>query len=377
MENSSNSDNPKKVKEPKKSSSKKRNRRKDPHRIIEDIMKKASFAYDLERQMKGTRDIMRVLEESDWVHKEMNRFTGQSLNDVLGLSTLGEAARLATERARDVLESIARYPLDQLNRYQELMKNSVYFRPLKDVIGDFSEKYAWMDSLKINPTEKIIEDIEGIHNIRFKDIFNITSEMKKFYANLPDDEIIVQDDQSLSCAGKAYAISDIEKALREKLENSGFLTDQEIGKENFDALLSGLDKIGDPSLKSIIYSFLISMFVSIIIVFVTPHLEHMQKNLLSQDKATVTKFIEREFPKVLPDENKDLLYDLRFVTADVLNVRIKDYQRSKLIGKLYFKSIVRVIQKKKNWTLVEWKDQDSDSVIQGWVFSRYLKKFKI
>ena len=255
------------------------------------------------------------------------------------------------------------------------LKNSVYFRPLKDVIGDFSEKYAWVDSLKINPIKDILEDIEGIHNIKFKDIFNITSEMKEFYANLPNDEIVVQEDKSIACAGKAYEISDIEKALREKLENSGFLTDTEIGKKNFDALLSGLEKIGEPSLKSIIYSFLISMFVSIIMVFVTPHLENMQKNLLSKNKATVTKLIGREFPKTLPDKN--VLYNYRFVTANPLFVWSINRQRSKLIGELLFGSVVRVIQKNKNWTLIEWKDKDNDLVIQGWVFSRYLRKFKI
>ena len=81
MENSSSSDDPKKAKEPKKSPSKKRKYTKDPNRSItdlankysklsrqlypyEDIMKKASFAFDLERQMRGTHDVMRIMEES-------------------------------------------------------------------------------------------------------------------------------------------------------------------------------------------------------------------------------------------------------------------------------------------------------------------------
>jgi len=359
MADDSNSENSKKDKKHSKLPSKKGKGTKDPNRRIadlanrysklsrqiypyEDIMKKASFGDDLERQMRGTHDVMRIMEESTRISRQMDSVVMRlDLPEMLGLNSLGEAAKSAIERARDVLENIARYPLDQLNSYQDFLKNSVYFRPLKDVIGDFSEKYAWVDSLKINPIKDILEDIEGIHNIKFKDIFNITSEMKEFYSNLPDDEIVVQEDQSIACAGKAYEISDIEKALREKLENSGFLTDTEIGKKNFDALLSGLEKIGEPSLKSIIYSFLISMFVAIIIVFVTPHLENMQKNLISKNKTTVTKFIQRELPKTLPDKNA--LYSFRFVTANPLFVWRINRQRSELIRELLFGSVVRVI----------------------------------
>ena len=393
MEDNSSSDNPRKAKEPGKSASKKAKGTKDPNRRIadlankysklsrqlypyEDIMKKASFAYDLERQMRGTHDVMRIMEESTRISEHINSLTRIDLPEMLGITSIGEAARSAYERINKIFENPLKDIFEHINSHQNILRNSFYFKPLKDIFGNISTVQSkWMDALKINPLENVLKEIEGIHHMNLKDIFKISSEMKEFYANLPADEIIVQEDQSVVCAGKAYEISDIEKALREKLENSGFLTDSEIGKKNFDALLSGLEKIGDPSLKSIIYYFLVSMFVSIIMVFVTPHLENMQKRIFSKNKATVTKLIEREVPKTIPD--KDSLYYLRFVTADVLHVRSRNYQRSDLIGKLYFGSVVRVIQKNKNWTLIEWKDQDNDLVIQGWVFSRYLKKFRI
>ncbi|NQT56949.1 MAG: SH3 domain-containing protein [Desulfobacteraceae bacterium] len=339
-------------------------------------MKKASFAYDLERQMRGTHDVMRIMEASTRISRQMDSIIRFDLPEMLGLNSLGEAAKSAIERARDVLESIARHPLDQLNSYQDFLKNSVYFRPLKDVIGDLAtEKYTWLDDLKTNPLESILKEIEGIHHIKLKDIFRISSEMKEFYANLPDDEIVVQEDQSIACAGKTYDISEIKELIEETIQEAEFSDDDKISKKDIERLLSEIKKVKDTCLQKIIWSFICPLIILLISLAIAPHIQDISKNVFSVNKAKVTKFIEREIPKTLSDKN--VLYDLRFVIADVLNVRIRDYQRSDLIGTLYFGSIVRVIQKKTNWTLIVWKDEDNDLVIQGWVFSRYLKKFKI
>ena len=81
MENSSSSDDPKKAKEPSDVASKKAKGRKSPSRKIrdlankyaslsskfypyEDILRKASFAYDLERQLSHVPDVTRIMEES-------------------------------------------------------------------------------------------------------------------------------------------------------------------------------------------------------------------------------------------------------------------------------------------------------------------------
>jgi len=36
--------------------------------------------------------------------------------------------------------------------------------------------------------------------------------------------------------------------------------------------------------------------------------------------------------------------------------------------------VVTVKIQKRNWTLVEWQDADSQEMRTGWVFTRYLKK---
>ena len=389
MENNSNSDNQEKAKELSNSASKKPKRTKDPNRRIadsadkyaklarqiypyEDIMKKASLACDLERQMRGTHDVMRIMEESMRISDQMNSIARIDMPGIAGINTIGEAVRLATSRTRDVLESIARSPMDQINRYQEFMNNSVYFRPLRDVIADFSEKYAWVDGLRINPMEAILKNIDGIHNITLKDIFKITSEMKDFYANLPDDEISLQDDKNIVCAGKTYDISEINDLVEETIEKAGFSEDNKISKKDFENLISEIKKIKDTCLQKILWNFLFPLLLIIFSILANDYY-HDSNVFISRHKNEIIKLIEDQIEKTVVD--KTALKDYRLVTAKVLFVRKSNYQRSELIGQLYIGGIVKVIQKKKDWTLIKWEDNDKDLMIKGWVFSRYLKTF--
>jgi hypothetical protein len=43
---------------------------------------------------------------------------------------------------------------------------------------------------------------------------------------------------------------------------------------------------------------------------------------------------------------------------------------------LQFGQAVRVVEKGKDFTLVAWSSPDGSTHIRGWVYSRYLKKFK-
>jgi len=348
------------------------------HKMVpyEDALRKASFGYEVERQMRHTPSSIQIMKDAMRRAKDMDRFVRFDSSRALSIDSFGATAVAAYEKTKDVFESLSRYNSGQFGTYQDIVRNTLYLGTVKDITGDMSiAQHQWMNTLNMSPLESLLKEIKAGFPANLKDLFKISSEMRRAYADLPAEEILIQDDHSVVCAGKAYEVSDIEKVLKEQLENAGFLTDVEIGKKNFEVLLSEIKKLRDPSLKRILYDILVPIFLSIIMLFVTPHLENIQKNLFSKNKTAATKFIEREIPKTLPDNN--ILYDFRFVTASILNVRSRNCQRSDLIGKLYFGSVVRIIQRNKNWTLVEWRHQDNDLLIQGWVFSRYLKKFKI
>lgn len=47
----------------------------------------------------------------------------------------------------------------------------------------------------------------------------------------------------------------------------------------------------------------------------------------------------------------------------------------KKMGRLEFGTAVRVVKEEGAFTLVEWRGEN-DTLLAGWVFTRYLKKFK-
>lgn len=70
----------------------------------------------------------------------------------------------------------------------------------------------------------------------------------------------------------------------------------------------------------------------------------------------------------------DIFKNFRYVSTDKLVMRQGNRVKSKAIYILEFGQVVKIIGKNRNWTLVEYeKDED---VIQGWVFTRYISKFK-
>jgi len=72
----------------------------------------------------------------------------------------------------------------------------------------------------------------------------------------------------------------------------------------------------------------------------------------------------------------ELLVDYRYVSAKVLVVRQNPKARSPEVGRLAFGKAVKLLKKEKDFALVLWTDTESGAEIQGWVFARYLGRFK-
>ena len=66
----------------------------------------------------------------------------------------------------------------------------------------------------------------------------------------------------------------------------------------------------------------------------------------------------------------------RIVTADVLNVRKSNSIKSKIIAYTFFGEVVEIVNKKRNWCLIKRYDSESETYIQGWVFTRYLGRIR-
>lgn len=70
----------------------------------------------------------------------------------------------------------------------------------------------------------------------------------------------------------------------------------------------------------------------------------------------------------------ELLKIYGYVSTDKLIMRKTNKVKSKALHTLEFGQVVRIIHKDRNWTLVEYESEGDP--IQGWVFTRYISKFK-
>ncbi len=144
-------------------------------------------------------------------------------------------------------------------------------------------------------------------------------------------------------------------------------------EESLNNLIEEIRSQKDPLTQKLLIWFVYPLIVAVIVSFINPVVNHYVESSLNEDKRSLSKKIESKARESVA--NSSVLKDFRYVTADTLNVRFSDTQKSETIGFLYFGYAVVIIDRQKSWTLVEWNDPDSEVRVTGWVFSRYLAKF--
>jgi uncharacterized protein YgiM (DUF1202 family) len=75
-------------------------------------------------------------------------------------------------------------------------------------------------------------------------------------------------------------------------------------------------------------------------------------------------------------DSKLKCYSNRGDVASTLIVREIGTTKSDIIGVLHLGKAVKIINKAKSWSFVEYQDSLTGEVKTGWVFSRYLRKFE-
>lgn len=92
-----------------------------------------------------------------------------------------------------------------------------------------------------------------------------------------------------------------------------------------------------------------------------------------QSPQEATKCVKEVARAIVP--SPEMLTEYRFVSARMLIVRQNPKARSPELGQLTFGKTVKLLKQEKDFALVYWTDRESGAEIQGWVFSRYLKRF--
>jgi len=91
-------------------------------------------------------------------------------------------------------------------------------------------------------------------------------------------------------------------------------------------------------------------------------------------KLNTKKQIHNGIKKEISDKKQLVKY--RIVNGDLLRVRNIPSIKKQIIGYLFFGDVVQIIKKNKNWCFIRKYDEEYETIIQGWVFPKYLSKIK-
>lgn len=187
-------------------------------------------------------------------------------------------------------------------------------------------------------------------------------------------DLKVNDDGYISVASRQIAVQELHD-LSQQIIGDASLGNSASLEDSINNLISEIRVQKDPLIQKILIWLLYPIIVGVILSIVNPISEHYVSLYLKYDKKLQEKKLKNMAKNVVSDV--DALRSIRYVAADRLNVRAAPSQKSESMAILKFGYAVIVLERKKDWTLVEWRDIENNTSTQGWVFSRYLKKFSL
>ena len=158
--------------------------------------------------------------------------------------------------------------------------------------------------------------------------------------------------------------------LFRELENEEVANEVESLERFWRKVVEGWGKIPDWSKNC-----LVMIIWSILQMHLSAHLDVLFQ--ISHQAAGPTTIVHKPVTVIIKKAERQgfrLPSEYRIVTARILNVRERPKRHSDIRGKLLAGDLVLIQKKKKNWSLVEYSNEDTRVKIQGWVFTRYLRK---
>lgn len=139
-------------------------------------------------------------------------------------------------------------------------------------------------------------------------------------------------------------------------------------------LVDAIQKTKQPFVQRALFQVLWPLILALMSVVLAPIADHYIKKHLSESPQESSKAIQTRAADAVGDLVQ--LAEYRYVSAQRLKVRDNPRVNSPAVAELQFGQAVRVIEKRNDFALVAWSSPDGSAHVRGWVFSRYLTKFK-
>ncbi|MDF1763002.1 MAG: SH3 domain-containing protein [Oleibacter sp.] len=323
--------------------------------------------------LKEQREMMAALGDPLKEHREMLAALGDPLKEHREIMV---ALSDPLKEHREMMAGLG----DPLKEHREMLAALgdplMEHREMIAALGDPLKEHRKMMAAMTDPLKEFRESIAAIQN-PFKDLSTAIASIDSL-SLLKDIALDVghnlsfQADGRISFESKRLAISELQSLSYQVIHDSSVEPSGSL-EESLNNLIDEIRAQKDPAIQKLLMWFICPLIIAVIVSFLNPVVDYHVKSYLNEDKRSLSKKIES---KVAASVDDSVLTDFRYVSADVLNVRYSASRKTETVGYLHFGYAVIVIDRQKSWTLVEWSAPESEIRIRGWVFSRYLAKFK-
>lgn len=137
-----------------------------------------------------------------------------------------------------------------------------------------------------------------------------------------------------------------------------------------DEIRSLRNPVHEKLLTWVVFPILVALLFSI----VNPVADYYVKEALAENERRAKKEIKAQVQATVA--SSPAIDSFRFISRRSLSVHQSPRAKSPVIGTLTLGKAVLLVEKQKDWSLVAWTSEDGKVSLQGWVYSRYLAKFR-
>lgn len=286
--------------------------------------------------------------------ENITKINHQLVESIYKFSTLPALKNLDTinEQLANSVYRISTLPIiENMNKINQQLAETMYqistLPALQSSIESAQQAALEISELPISSSlEEIINSSKHITNLA--DIL-YKSELLTGNLESSDEEISSQEIHGILKEGNLFSQY---KSLERKIDNLSKKVDRK------EALQDKITK------KDII----LILLPLLLLPFFQPFLE-VYNNWAQQPATQIIKTIKNEIK--LTNE-KEVYKNIRIVKKSGLQVKQSNKRNSKTLNSLELGELVEIIFKKKNWTKI--RVIESEKIIEGWVYTRYLQK---
>jgi len=323
------------------------------------------------KAMNTTNRLQEVMNSSGAIAQSIN--SAKRLQEMMGSNSAIAKAMNTTNRLQEVMNSSGAFAkaINSAERLQEMMGSNSAIAKAMNTTNRLQEvmNSSGAFAKAINSAERL-QKMVGLNSaitesILMSSAFNqslITLVMPENFTSaisLIEQELVRQDYEALISEDDASE-EIIIVSLDSISENNNF--------ESFETLFSRIPFSVKIILIFMIMQIILPLINNISANLMTPYVDEVISEISDRDKVGVLKKIDLK-------EIDVPLKSLRFISGNNIRLRSEPTIKSEVVDMFRLGQVVVFLGKHKNWTNVMIQYENKE-VISGWVFTRYVKKFR-